>query len=61
MDPATADLLADVVTTYLPTGVEDRVAFRLQLEEQGGHTMAVDLSQLTWASRREIETGQSGQ
>ena len=61
VDPATADLLADVVTTYLPTGIEDRTALRLQLqsEEQGGHTMAVDLSQLTWASRREIEVRQN--
>ncbi len=59
VDPATADLLADVVTTYLPTNVEDRAALRLQLQqEQGGHTMAVDLSHLTWASRREIEIRQ---
>ena len=58
VDPATADLLADVVTTYLPAGVEERAALRLQLQEQGGNTMAVDLSQLTWASRREIEIRQ---
>jgi len=58
VDLATADLLADVVTTYLPTNVEDRAALRLQLQEQGGDTMAVDLSQLTWASRREIEVRQ---
>jgi len=58
VDPATADLLADVVTTYLPADVEDRAVLRLQLEEQGGNTMAVDLSQLTWASRREIEVRQ---
>jgi len=58
VDPATADLLADVVTTYLPADIEDRAVLRLQLEEQGGHTMAVDLSQLTWASRREIEVRQ---
>jgi len=58
VDPATADLLADVVTTYLPANVEDRAALRLQLQEQGGDAMAVDLSQLTWASRREIEIKQ---
>ncbi len=62
-DPTTADLLADVVTTYLPAGVEERAALRLQLEqqqgeEQGGDTMTVDLSHLTWASRREIEVRQ---
>jgi len=59
VDPATADLLADVVATYLPAGIEDRTALRLQLQEQGGHTMAVDLSQLTWASRHEIEVTQN--
>jgi len=59
VDPATADLLADVVTTYLPAGIEDRAALRLQLQEQGGDTMVVDLSQLTWASRLEIEFRQN--
>ncbi len=56
VSPAEADLLADVVETYLPAGVEDRTEFRLQLEGQGGEATMMDLSGLTWRSRVEIET-----
>ena len=58
VDAATADLLTDVVETYLPVNVEDRAALRVQLEQEGGSTMAIDTTQLTWRSRVSLEVAE---
>jgi len=55
VDHATADLLADVVETYLPVSIEDRAALRVQLTREGGNDMAVEATQLTWRSRVSLE------
>lgn len=55
VDPATVDLLADVVETYLATGPKERTALRLQLKRQGGDTVKMEATELTWRSRVEIE------
>ncbi len=53
MDPARADLLADLVETYLPVSVEDREELRLHLQGEGGTTM--EATELTWRSRIDLE------
>ncbi len=58
VDRATADLLADVVETYLPIRVEDRAALRVQLTREGGSDMAVEATQLTWRSRVSLEVAE---
>jgi hypothetical protein len=52
---AALDLLGDVVETYLSTGQEDRGELRRRLVADGGDSMALDVTELTWRSRRDLE------
>jgi hypothetical protein len=52
---AALDLLGDVIETYLPIGEEESGAFRRQLADEGGDSMALDVTELTWRSRRDLE------
>jgi hypothetical protein len=58
VDGATADLLADVVETYLPIRVEDRAALRVQLAREGGNETVMEATQLTWRSRVSLEVAE---
>jgi hypothetical protein len=55
INPATRELLGDVVGTYLPVGADDRAAFRQQLEAERGDSMPLAVSELTWLSRVDLE------
>jgi len=55
VNPATRELLGDVVETYLPVGAQDRAAWRQQLETEGGDIMALEATELTWRSRVDLE------
>ena len=54
INPATMELLGDVVETYLPLSVEDRTALRLQLQAEG-EVAAMETTELTWRSRFKLE------
>jgi len=55
VNPATRELLGDVVETYLPVEAQDRAAWRQQLEMEGGDIMALEATELTWRSRVDLE------
>ena len=55
---AAATLLGDVVKTYLTVSAEDRAAIRQQVEEAGGDIMALDITELTWQSRHDLEVAE---
>lgn len=55
VDPARAFLLGNLVETYLPISVEEREALRLQLTREGNTTMDVDVAELTWAGRIDLD------
>jgi hypothetical protein len=55
INPATRALLGDVVETYLAVAAEDRAALQQQLEGEGGEIMALDVTELTFMSRLDLE------
>jgi len=55
INPATRALLGDVVETYLAVAAEDRAALQQQLEGEGGEIMALDVTELTFMSRLDLD------
>ena len=55
IDRDTANLLNDVVETYLPISGEDRTALRVQWEREGRSAETMKTTELTWQSRIDQE------